>query len=110
MGNRIENPNDSRSRRLTRLLRSGLILLSPLVALFPNSVYAQTGVKEVMGAEAVRPISDFADRPFRIYLPTEVASNLSLQQLPGTARSLLIAGETIKNDVTSIRAGKTSGN
>jgi hypothetical protein len=110
MGNSIENPNDSRSRRLTRLLRSGLIFLSPLVALFPNSVYAQAGVKEVMGAEAVRPSSDFADRPFRIYLPAEVASNLSLQQLPGMARSLLIAGEAIKNDIRQIETDKTSGN
>jgi hypothetical protein len=116
MGNRIENPNDSRLRRSGRLLRSGLFFLAPLVALVPQSVYAQTGIKHVTAAEAIRPSSDFADRPFRIYVPDKVASNLSTEQLPvpGMARSMIMAGEAISEaiieDLRPTEADQTSGN
>lgn len=116
MGNRIENPNDSRLRRSGRLLRSGLFFLAPLVALVPQSVYAQTGIKHVTAAEAIRPSSDFADRPFRIYVPSEVARNLKTEQLPipGMARSMIMAGEAIGEaiieDFRPTEADQTSGN
>lgn len=114
MGNRIENPNDSRFRRSQRLLRSGLFLLTPLIALVPQSVYAQTGIKHITAAEAIRPSSDFADKPLRIYVPDKVASNLHFQQLPGMARSMIMAGEAIGEalieDIRPIEADLTSGN
>ncbi len=116
MGNRIENPNDSRFRRSRRLLRSGLFFLAPLLALVPQSVYAQTGIKHVTATEAIRPSSDFAERPFRIYVPGEVARNLRTEQLPvpGMARSMIMAGEAIGEalieDLRPTEADQTPGN
>jgi hypothetical protein len=134
MGNRIENPNDSRPRRLPRLIPSSLLFLftASIATLMPGEVYAQAGIKEVSGAELIRPTSgNFAEGPLRIHnIPKTLSENLRSKgvdlvssaesirgidqaqsvEIPGMLRSLLAAGESITQEINPVQADNTSGN
>lgn len=121
MGYSIENPNALTSRRSQRLLRSGLFALATTllaIASTPQAASAQAGIKEVSGAEVIRPTtSQFAEGPLRIYAPLaeslrnkgvnlvadsdDVVDNLLPVTNSGTVRSLLLAGGALMPDTSA---------